>query len=72
MELWINGRYNHSVKQFTFLDGTPVPDSLDLWDRDEPNEKGCIRIVNNTSWKGWPCQGPYGFICERNITDGNV
>ena len=72
MDLWINGRYNARVNGFTFLDGTPVSDSLDLWESKEPNQEGCIRIVNNRSWRDWPCQDPHGFICERNITDGNI
>lgn len=71
-ELWINGWYNATVGAFTFLDGAPVSPSLGLWANGEPTADGCVRIVENTWWRDMGCDRIYGFICERNITDGNV
>ena len=71
-ELWINGWYNVTVGAFTFLDGATVSPSLGLWANGEPTADGCVRIVENTWWRDMDCGRIYGFICERNITDGNV
>jgi len=65
-ELWINGRYNNSTRQFTFLDGTPFAnETMTLRDKGDPEHYACVRKVGQ-KWRDDICNHFYGFICEKN------
>ena len=65
--LWINGRYNDTTGQFTFLDGTPFSSEImSLRDSDDIEHYACVRKTG-TAWRDIVCDKNHGFICERNL-----
>jgi len=66
-DLWINGRYNSSQGAFTFLDGTPIYNTTDLWAAGQPDENACTRLGIDGFWWDRDCRLGYGFICERKL-----
>merc|ERR1712168_61337 len=66
MRLWVGVKRNpKDIKQFIFVDGSPVRKSY--WNKGEPNSlnERCVEKAKYKSWNDLNCNTRLAFVCQR-------